>query len=63
MLGGLVVGLESRFMLPMAGEDVKWLREHITDFKKLAESGDQDLRMLWTRCEAESFYRGNWRKG
>jgi hypothetical protein len=44
--GITVAGWEQSVMLPEPGNDREWMRQHLGDFKKRAESGDEDMKAL-----------------
>lgn len=44
ILGSIVAGAEAGFPLPQAGQDQKWLKENLSEFKKLAQGGDGDFQ-------------------
>lgn len=46
ILGDIVAGSEAGFTFPAAGEDKKWLREHIKEFESRAEEGDKGFTDL-----------------
>ncbi|KXT02122.1 hypothetical protein AC579_854 [Pseudocercospora musae] len=46
ILGGMTAGYEAGFLLPKAGDDVKWLGEHIEEFEMKAKAGDEEFQEL-----------------
>lgn len=47
----IIAGAEQGFMLPVAGQDGNWLREHEEKFMKRAESGDESMKRLLGEME------------
>ena len=51
MLGDIVAGWEAGFPIPPAGEDKVWLKNYMSDFKKLADGGDADFKGVMHELE------------
>jgi len=43
VLGDIVAGMEKGFPIPETGKDGEWMEEHMEEFKKRAEAGDEDF--------------------
>lgn len=52
ILGSIIAGEEQGFLLPEAGHDVEWLRQHMPEFRKRAEEGNEDMKSLVDECQA-----------
>lgn len=46
MFGDIVAGFENGFVIPEAGRDKAWIKEHYEEFQKLAEQGDEGMARL-----------------
>jgi len=44
--GNILAGWEQGFMIPQAGDDQNWLKQHWAEFKKRADDGDEDMKGL-----------------
>ncbi|KAK4494471.1 hypothetical protein PRZ48_014769 [Zasmidium cellare] len=46
LLGGMIGGYEAGFMIPKAGDDGQWLRDHWEEFEMKAQGGDGEFREM-----------------
>jgi hypothetical protein len=44
--GIIAAGWEQGVMIPESGNDRDWLKEHLADFKKRADSGEEEMKEL-----------------
>ncbi|MCJ1274397.1 hypothetical protein MMC21_002193 [Puttea exsequens] len=58
VVAGIVAGVERGLVLPAAGEDRAWLKEHVEEFRRLAEGGDEDFRDLLLEMEHRKDLKG-----
>lgn len=42
----IAAGAEQGFILPIAGEDGKWIEENMAEFERRAKDGDESMRAL-----------------
>ncbi|KAE8404367.1 hypothetical protein BDV37DRAFT_282916 [Aspergillus pseudonomiae] len=52
IMGTITAGMENGFLLPRAGEDATWLRDHAPRFEELAKQGDSDFIELVAEMES-----------
>ncbi|EKG16696.1 Tautomerase [Macrophomina phaseolina MS6] len=50
ILGTIIAGEEQGFLLPEAGKDGEWVREHWKEFEKRAGAGDAGMKALVEEC-------------
>lgn len=56
LLGGMIGGYEAGFMIPRAGDDAQWLRDHWEEFEMKAQGGDEEFKEVsisWVCCDDE----------
>ena len=46
LMEDIVAGAEQGFLLPKAGRDEQWAREHMAEFEQRAKEGDDSMRVL-----------------
>ena len=47
----IAAGAEQGFLVPVAGEDGGWAAEHLADFRKRADAGDESMQGLVMEVE------------
>ena len=57
IMGSILAGRESGFAIPAAGEDGPWIREHMAEFEKRADKGEEDFVALVEEIEERGLGR------
>ena len=57
VLSGIVSGIEKGFVIPAAGEDKAWLKEHLVEFRRLAEGGNSTFKDLFKELETREVFQ------
>jgi hypothetical protein len=47
----IVAGAEQGFLLPVAGGDAQWAAEHLAEFRRRADDGDESMQGLVREVE------------
>jgi hypothetical protein len=58
VMGALTTAVEMGIRRPAAGEEIAWLKEHKTEFQRLADEGDEEMKGLMDELAAREEFSG-----